>query len=353
MTGIIQLCSPWPAPNSHKQKEELSDKHFPAESKLSRIGFHGETVIFMLLFPFFTLFLLFWHCSPADLDELVIHSLQYRPVLHSRSVLQRFLSHLLLPLQPVLDHADAAAGPRLLPAVRHHTCHCAPAQVHAAAFFRREVERLICAAGFFGVFLALITGGFECILISGSAFIFRYFYRACQNSLVPSPVQVGRRLDKSPAEAGRSPKSPLLSLTKPSPKVCNKKDSKTAARSAPQKDCNKFSDSEKGPGSLGPTKIDSLLNTKDPPQVSGQPQLPPSNLPECFGETLETSDLSVSGCITSTPLLAPMDSIQLKMPPDGDLQCVKYTRISECEAGVRPAQRTEPLAEQLQLHTNL
>lgn len=81
---------------------------------------------------------LFCHCSPADLDELVIHSLQYRPVLHSRSMLQRFLSDLLLPLQPVLDHADAAAGPRLLPAVRRHACHCAPAQVHTAAFLKKD-----------------------------------------------------------------------------------------------------------------------------------------------------------------------------------------------------------------------
>lgn len=187
--------------------------------------------------------------------------------------------------------------------------------------------------------------------MSGSAFIFRYFYRACQNSLVPSPVQVGRLLDKSPAEARRSPKSPLLSLIKRSPKVCNKKDSKTAARSAPQTDSNKISDSEKDPCSLVPTKKDSLLSTKDPPQLSGEPQLPPT-VPECLGETLETSDLGLSGCITSTPLLTPMDSIQLKMPSDGDLQCVKYTRISACEAVLRPAQRTEPLAEQL-LHTNL
>lgn len=194
--------------------------------------------------------------------------------------------------------------------------------------------------------------------MSGSAFVFRYFYRACQNSLVPSPVQVGRLLDKSPVEARGNirshgcPKSPFLSLAKPSPKVCNKKDSKTAPRSASQADCNKISDSEKGLCSLVPTKIDSILNTKDPSQLSGEPQLPPPNVPQCLDKTLETSDLSLSSCITSTPLLTPMASIQLKMPPDGDLQCVKYTRISECEVVLRPAQRTELLAEQL-LHTNL
>lgn len=36
-------------------------------------------------------------CSPIDLDQLVVHSLQHRPVLHSCSVLQRFVPDLLLP----------------------------------------------------------------------------------------------------------------------------------------------------------------------------------------------------------------------------------------------------------------
>lgn len=193
--------------------------------------------------------------------------------------------------------------------------------------------------------------------MSGSVFIFRYFYRACQNSLLPSPVQVGRLLDKSPAEASRdirshgSPNSPFLSLTKPSPKFCNKKDSKTAQRSASQADCNKISASEKGLQSLVTAQIDSLLNTKDPPQLPDEAQLRPE-VPDCLDNTLETSDLSLSSCITSTPLLAQMDSIQLTMPPEGDLQCVKYTRISEGGPAVQPAQRTEPLAEQL-LHTIL
>lgn len=194
--------------------------------------------------------------------------------------------------------------------------------------------------------------------MSGSAFIFRYFYRACQNSLAPSPVQVGRLLDKSPVEARvnilshGSPKSPFMSLAKPSPKVCNKNESKTAPRSASQAGSDKTSESEKGLCSSVPTKIDSILNTKDPPQLSGEPRLPPPNVPECLEKTLETSDLSLSRCVTSTPLLAAMDSVQLKMPPDGDSQCVKYTRSSECEAAVRPAQRTEGWGEQL-LHTNL
>lgn len=195
--------------------------------------------------------------------------------------------------------------------------------------------------------LALITRGVLVYPDVWLCFIFRYFYRACQNSLVPSPVQMGRLLDKASRNIRSlgSPKSPFLSLTKPSPKVCNKKD--PTRRSASQADCS----SEKGLCSLVPTQIDSLFNTKDPPQLSGEPPLPPK-VPECLDKTLETSGLSLSGCITSTPLLTQTDSVQLTVPPDGDLQRVRYTRISEGEPTFQPAPRTEPLAEHL-LHTSL
>lgn len=196
------------------------------------------------------------------------------------------------------------------------------------------------------------------VLMPASAFIFRYFYRACQNSLVPSPVQVGRRSDASPAEARGiirshgSPKPPFPSTVKFSPKVCDKKDPNTAPRSTSQADSSRVSDGGKGSCSRVPTKTDSILNTKDPPQLSDEPPLPPPSVPECLDKTLETSDLSLSSCMASTPLLTPTDSIQLKMPPDGELQCVKYMRTPECEAAVRPAESTEPLAEQL-LHVSL
>lgn len=67
---------------------------------------------------------------PTDLDELAVHCLQYSLILHSGTVLQRLLSHLLLALQPLLDHAEASAGPPLLPALCHHTCGCVAAQVN-------------------------------------------------------------------------------------------------------------------------------------------------------------------------------------------------------------------------------
>lgn len=222
---------------------------------------------------------------------------------------------------------------------------------------------------------------FKCVLMSGSVLLPRYFYRACQSTLFPSPVQVGRQLDKIPAETRRNilslskvkvgsplnPKPPFLSLTKPSPKVCNKKDqicfpnSKTSQRPVLQTDEQSplgLTDSEIGLSdfcTLVPTDVDTLPYTKDAPQLSGEPQPPSTKVSECLDKTLEASNLSLSTWITSTPLLTQTDSVQLKLPPDGDSQCVKYTRNSEerLKSGhaVLPAQRTEQVAEQLLLTT--
>lgn len=59
MMLIIQPYTPWPVPNSDKPNEELSDKHFPVGSRPSRVCFYRETVILMLVFSSFVLFLLF------------------------------------------------------------------------------------------------------------------------------------------------------------------------------------------------------------------------------------------------------------------------------------------------------
>uniref|UniRef100_A0A7N6C3E1 Phospholipid-transporting ATPase n=1 Tax=Anabas testudineus TaxID=64144 RepID=A0A7N6C3E1_ANATE len=66
-----------------------------------------------------------------------------------------------------------------------------------------------------------------CVITPFAALLPRYFYRACQGTLFPSPVRVGRQFDKLPAETRRnilslsrvkvgsplSPKPPFLSLT--------------------------------------------------------------------------------------------------------------------------------------------
>lgn len=68
------------------------------------------------------------------MDELDVDRLQYRLILHRGAVLQRLLSRLLLAFQPLLDHAEAAAGAPLLPAVLHHAYRCAAASVRRVHF---------------------------------------------------------------------------------------------------------------------------------------------------------------------------------------------------------------------------
>uniref|UniRef100_A0A8C4NQI5 Phospholipid-transporting ATPase n=1 Tax=Dicentrarchus labrax TaxID=13489 RepID=A0A8C4NQI5_DICLA len=174
-----------------------------------------------------------------------------------------------------------------------------------------------------------------CVITPVAALLPRYFYRACQGTLFPSPVQVGRQLDKLPAETCRnilslsrvkvgsplSPKPPFLSLAKPSPKGCNIKDQRSFPSSRASQEPVLQMDERV------PTEIDTLPYTKDAPPW-----------------------------ITSTPVLAQTDSVQLNLPPDGDSQCAKYTRNSEerlkPDHTIHPAQRTEQAVEQL-LHTTL
>lgn len=207
----------------------------------------------------------------------------------------------------------------------------------------------------------------------GSVLLLRYFYRVCQSTLFPSPVQVGRQLEKIPAETCRNilsrvkvgsplgPKPPFLSLAKPPPTVCNKKDQgnfpnpQPSQRPVLQTEQNPLglTDGEKGLSdfcTLAPTEADTLPYTKDTPQP------PSADVSECLDKTLEVSNLSLSSWITSTPLLTQTDSVQLKLPADGDPQSVKYTRNSEerlkSDHAVHPAQRTEQVAEQF-LHATL
>ncbi|XP_070816993.1 phospholipid-transporting ATPase VA [Chaetodon trifascialis] len=219
-----------------------------------------------------------------------------------------------------------------------------------------------------------------CVITPITALLPRYFYRACQGTLFPSPVQVGRQLDKLPAETRRnilslsrvkvgsplSPKPPFLSLSKPSPQGCNKKDQrgflKTSQGPVSQTDAEGgrslpgAADSEKGLSdlyTLVPTEIDTLPYTKDVPPPSGESRPPSSKDLQCLNKTL---DVSASSWITSTPLPTQTDSVQLNLPPDGDSQCAKYTRNSEerlhSEHAVHPARRAELAADQ-SLHTTL
>ncbi|KAG7228709.1 hypothetical protein INR49_008487 [Caranx melampygus] len=227
-----------------------------------------------------------------------------------------------------------------------------------------------------------------CVITPVAALLPRYLYRACQGTLFPSPVQVGRQLDKLPAETRKnilslsrvkvgsplSPRPPFLSLTKPSPKSCNKTDQRSFPSSKASQTKKRPilpdeerghrrppgpTDSEKGfsgPYTIVPTEIDTLPYTKDAPPLSGQQLAPSTKDSELLDQTLEVSDQSLSSWITSTPLLSQTDSIQLTLPPDRDSQCVKYMRNSEerlkSDHSIHPAHRTEQVAEQ-SLHTIL
>lgn len=225
--------------------------------------------------------------------------------------------------------------------------------------------------------------------MSSFAFLSRYFYRACQGTLFPSPVQVGRQFDKLPAETRRnilslsrvkvgsplSPKPPFLSLTKRPPNDCNKTDqrsflsSKTSqAKQGPvlqteqekgQRSPLGTTDSEKGLldlYTLVPTETDTLPYTKDATQLPKEQQPPSTKDSECLDKTLEQQNLSLSSWITSMPLLTQTDSVQLNLPPDGNSQCVKYMRNSKeklkSDHTIHQAHRTEQVAEQ-PLHTTL
>uniref|UniRef100_A0A8D3C2E3 Phospholipid-transporting ATPase n=1 Tax=Scophthalmus maximus TaxID=52904 RepID=A0A8D3C2E3_SCOMX len=228
-----------------------------------------------------------------------------------------------------------------------------------------------------------------CVITPVAALLPRYFYRACQGTLFPSPVQVGRQLDKLPAETRRnilslsrvkvgsplSPEPPFLSLTKPSPKGCNKKDQRgfpgsetSQAKKGPvlpadeetgQRSPLEPSDSEMGPSdiyTLVPKEIDAPPYTKDAPPFLEERRPPSDKDSECLDKTLELSERSLSSWITSTPLLAQTDCVQLTLPPDGGSRCVKYTRNSEerlpLDHAVHPAHGTEQMAEQ-SLHITL
>lgn len=170
----------------------------------------------------------------------------------------------------------------------------------------------------------------------------RYFYRACQSTLFPSPVQIGRQLDKIPAEVRRN----ILTLSRvkasspPPPPLGPRPDFLPLAKHN-AKDPS-FHNTSESQTDRQATASDTLPYTKD---VGGAPEGP---------------DLRSPGWVTSTTLMAPADGVQVELLPDKDSQSVKYTRSSMDERGrglavqpsAAPPHRTEQEAQHL-LHTTL
>lgn len=160
----------------------------------------------------------------------------------------------------------------------------------------------------------------------------RYFYRACQGSLFPSPVQVGRQLDRFPPELRRhllhQNQAKLFpfcrSFTKthhhhhphPHHHPSHTKHKPTAAdpRSLEMKDTSRSSrntenhvlqNSENSPH--GASESSTLPYTKDQP--------PP---------------------VTSTPLLPHTDGVRLTSPPSGGAPGVTYKKSSNVSENLTP-----------------
>ncbi|KAJ7993373.1 hypothetical protein DPEC_G00271740 [Dallia pectoralis] len=200
-----------------------------------------------------------------------------------------------------------------------------------------------------------------CVLTPAAALMPRYFYRACQGSLFPSPVQVGRQLDKLPIDIRRNllslsrvqAGSPLdlrpdflssLSFAGPFPKGCSHRPTASQGQYSPAKmpkDRVDLSLSGEGAGglaakkrslddedqyTLASTETDTLPYTKEGSRTGAK-----------FGAgTGAGTGASLSNWITSTPLLGtpvlttPLlttpqtESIQLTVPPAGGAQSASY-----------------------------
>nr|XP_061833572.1 phospholipid-transporting ATPase VA-like [Nerophis lumbriciformis] len=150
-----------------------------------------------------------------------------------------------------------------------------------------------------------------CLITPGAALLPRFFYRACQGTLFPSPLHVGRQLDKLPAETRRNllslsgvatgpqagPKPPAASPAMPtSPDGAN-----NGERTSPGKSLSSLH-------TPLPANMDALL------YAAGKSPPPPAKDPRLLHETLERPDASLSVRIA---------------PADGGPRCVKYTRTSE------------------------
>ncbi|XP_047231171.1 phospholipid-transporting ATPase VA [Girardinichthys multiradiatus] len=206
-----------------------------------------------------------------------------------------------------------------------------------------------------------------CTITPVAALLPRYFYRSCQGTLFPSPVQVGRQLDKLPSDTRKnilslsrvkmgsslSPESPFLSLNKPKGSQNKQSSLLQTNKDRGQNSSSVPSYSEKHPSDiypLAPSEQDISSYTRNSSRLYCEPKPHSTKDSHCLNETLQLSDLSLSSWIASTPLVTQTGSIHLNLPPDGASQCVKYTRSSEeglcSDHVVQPAHRTVHVTEQ-------
>lgn len=228
-----------------------------------------------------------------------------------------------------------------------------------------------------------------CIVTPVAALLPRYFYRACQGVLFPSPVQVGRQLDQLPGEirgnilslsglkAGSLSlfglRPPFLSYGRPySTKYShgaqqNFTTDSSKSHQGPRDNAGKCpeksgplgaDDSKEGlsdPYTLASSQTDTLPYTKEGLRPAAAPQRVPAGADnEGLDKTLDPSDGSLSSWMTSTPRLCQGEGVQLTLPPAGAAQCVTFKR--DCSEAHRPdhiIQPSEKKMEEQSPHTDI
>ncbi|XP_076870818.1 phospholipid-transporting ATPase VA [Brachyhypopomus gauderio] len=225
-----------------------------------------------------------------------------------------------------------------------------------------------------------------CLITPIAALLPRYFYRACQGSLFPSPVQVGRQLDEVPLELrkhlvsqsrmkagplrqGPAPHTSLFPLSPPFLKGCSSKITcpystkrKQKAQAASpihlksvemkdtpvssknpknclehvQKACGwageEISDSPRSEAldsraqpisHVGLTEISTLTYSRDPSQPGAV------SLPTGLESSLSPGQSSEVIWLTSTPLVPQTEHVRLISPPSGGPPGVTYQKSQE------------------------
>ncbi|KAF4078777.1 hypothetical protein AMELA_G00185370 [Ameiurus melas] len=182
-----------------------------------------------------------------------------------------------------------------------------------------------------------------CVVTPITALLPRYFYRACQGSLFPSPVQVGRQLDRfapelrrhllhqnqaklfpfcrpflKPCSSTRTNLYPTHAKHKPraaDPGVTKSMEMKDTSRSSRNTENHVARNSQNSPH--GPSESSTLPYTKDQHQ------------PE-------------PGVLTSTPLPPHTDSVQLVAPPSGGPPGITYKTSCDVSVNLTPKRLREP-----------
>ncbi|XP_054875983.1 phospholipid-transporting ATPase VA isoform X2 [Poeciliopsis prolifica] len=195
-----------------------------------------------------------------------------------------------------------------------------------------------------------------CVVTPVLALLPRYFYRACQGTLFPSPVQAGRQLDKLPSDTRRN----ILSLSRfkmgsllgAGPNFLSLSKPEVGQTSTPGASQDKQSSATQTHKEKGQTAPSELPRSHTPSHSRHSPRLPDRPKPlftKQSDETLLTPAPSSPGRAASAPLDAEMVSIHLNMPTDRTSQCVTYTPNSEegLRSGcvVEPPHRTVQAAE--------